>query len=153
MGLWIIDSHDSFKTRIHSEPKHTAVLLGDGQFCYGFKGNYVLCKTEQKQTILCLKYNPISTYYLLNCCIKSHLNSWYSGQSALVWYCSRCSCDIDDKIWDKNTYTGIFAPISWIVGHNCIYGVVALHHICQQSNVLNVRWCTGLGAGQCVNWV
>ncbi len=68
-----------FKSLIRSKREfiynlNATVLLGDGQFCYDFKGNYVLCKTEQKQTILCLKYKTISTSYLLNCCIKSHLN-------------------------------------------------------------------------------
>ncbi len=90
--------HTSCSKRWFIQKLHTAVLGHAQQFCYGFKGNYVLCNTEQKQTILCLKYNTISTSYLLNCCLlfKSHLNSRYSGQSALVWYCCRCSCDIDD---------------------------------------------------------
>ncbi len=131
-GLRIIGSHDSFKTRIHSETKPSDAQ----QFCYGFKGSYVLCKIEQKHIISCLKYNTISTSYLLNCCIKSHLHSCKSGQK-------RHSCDIAvaarviSLIWYKyetkryETYKGIlFAPISWILGHNCIYVVVALHHIC-----------------------
>ncbi len=136
---------------------NTAVLLGEAQqFCCRFIGNIFVGKTEQKQTILCLKYNTILTSYLLNnCCMKSHLNSWYSGQSTkhykhysvillslLVWYCLSYDINMRQKLIQEH-----FAPISWILGHNCIYGVVALHHICQQLNVWNVRWRTGLGAG------
>ncbi len=68
--------------------RNTAVFLGEAQqFCCGFKGSYVLCKTEQNHIISCLKYNTISISYLLNCCIKSHLHLCISGQK-------RHSCDI-----------------------------------------------------------
>ncbi len=51
-GLWIIDSHDSYKTRF-IQKLNTPVLLRDAQqFCYGFKGNYVLWKIEQKHNIV-----------------------------------------------------------------------------------------------------
>ncbi len=51
MGLWIIDSHDSFKTQIHSETKHH--LSGGMQpLCFAVAlGNIFVGKTEQKQTI------------------------------------------------------------------------------------------------------
>ncbi len=74
------------------QKRNTAVLLGDTQqFCNDFIGNIFVGKTEQKQTILYLKYNTILTYYLLYCCIKSHL---HSGQTALVWYCSLYSLSV-----------------------------------------------------------
>ncbi len=94
--------------------------------------------------IIYLKYNTISISYLLNCCYKSTFKLVIFGtKSALVWYYSPCSCDIVWYKYDTKTHTGaFFAPISWILGHNCIYGVVALHHICHESTV----W----GRGQCV---
>ncbi len=106
-------------TRIHSfiQKLNTAVLLGDSQqICCGFIGNIFIGKIEQKHTILCLKYNTILTSYLLNCCIKSHVHSWCSGQTALVSYCSRCSCDIAyhinvrQKDMRDMRHTGAFPP-------------------------------------------
>ncbi len=65
---------------------NTTGLLGDAQqFCCGFKGNIFYAKLS-KNIILCLKYNTISTSYLLNCW-KSHLSLWYLGQN-------QHSCDI-----------------------------------------------------------
>ncbi len=87
----------------------------------------------------------------INCCIKSHLNLWYSGQNQYSCNIALAACVILLIIWYKyetKTHTGaFFAPLSRILGHNCIYGVVALHYICQQSTVWNERWRTGLGAG------
>ncbi len=78
-----------FKSLIRSKREfiynlNTTVLLGDGQFCYDFKGNYVLCKTEQKQTILCLKYKTISSQVKLSF-IVIPLHVWtYSGTRCRV---------------------------------------------------------------------
>ncbi len=95
MGYWNIVSHDS-KCGFIQKLLNTAVLLGDAQqFCYGFLGNIFVGKIEQKHTILCLKYSTIITSYLLKCCMKSHLHCvFFVTKTALVCYCSHCSCDI-----------------------------------------------------------
>ncbi len=129
-------------TRIHSfiRKLNTAVLLGDSQqICCGFIGNIFIGKIEQKTTILCLKYNTILTSYLLNCCIKSTCALVMFGTnstrvillSLLVWH--RLSYKCETKRYERyETYRGIPPPpISWILGDNSIYKVVALHHICQ----------------------
>ncbi len=92
MGLWIIDSHDLFKTRLHSE------LNTAQQFCCVFIGNIFIGKIEQKHRILCLKY----INYLFT--IKSHLHLIQSmictrvlrdkNSTHVIGYCSRCWCDI-----------------------------------------------------------
>ncbi len=70
---WFFESlvHTIRSKRRFIQKLNTEMFLGDAQqFCCGFIGNSFVGKTEQKQTILCLKYNKILTY-LLNCCIKS----------------------------------------------------------------------------------
>ncbi len=133
MSLWFIQTADSFRNSVNGSLhewvfeslihliclKHRTALCWDAQqFCCGFVGNIFVGKTEQKQTILCLKYNIILTYYLLNRILHSCYSDINSTLvillSLLVWY--RLSCDINMR--------------SWILGHNCIYEVVVLHHIC-----------------------
>ncbi len=135
-GLWIIDSHDSFIQKL----KH----------CCAARRRTILLWLEM---LLCSLQNWAKTdnivfkiQHNINLLFTKLLYKITSKQAALVWYCSRCSCDIDD-INMRQKHRGIFAPISWILGHNCIYGVVALHHICQQLIVWNARWCTGLRVG------
>ncbi len=71
---WFFESlvHTIRSKRRFIQKLNIEMFLGDAQqFCCGFIGNSFVGKTEQKQTILCLKYNKILTSYLLNCCIKS----------------------------------------------------------------------------------
>ncbi len=71
---WFFESlvHTIRSKRRFIQKLNMEMFLGDAQqFCCGFIGNSFVVKTEQKQTILSLKYNKILTSYLLNCCIKS----------------------------------------------------------------------------------
>ncbi len=54
-----------FESLIHPIcSKRETMLLRDAQkFCCGFIGNIFVGKTEQKQTILCLKYNWTVIYW------------------------------------------------------------------------------------------
>ncbi len=51
MGLWIIDSHDSFKTRIHSETKRRCVAQMHSSSAVVL-GNVFIVKIEQKHNIV-----------------------------------------------------------------------------------------------------
>ncbi len=75
--------------------KLNTVLLGDTQqFCYGFIGNFWVGKTEQKQTMLCLKYNNINFLFTELLYKITFALVIFGTKSAIVWYCSCCSCDI-----------------------------------------------------------
>ncbi len=83
---------------------------------------------ELKQTKLCLKYNTLLTFYLLNCSYLLKINITFALwdknstcvilHSLLVWCCLTISYDINMR---QKLIRGIFAPISWILGaYNCI---------------------------------